>query len=93
MFNFDVYSGWQNFKTSGVVRVSVSDGFSYGDYRGFLYSNFYNGLYFDRTSSGEVYWDGVMLAGVQEILSIYNQFADLNLRWSGDFDCGALRRG
>lgn len=89
MFNFDVYSGWQNFKTSGVVRVSVSDGFSYGDYRGFLYSNFYNGLYFDRTSSGEVYWDGVMLAGVQEILSIYNQFADLNLRWAGDFDSGA----
>lgn len=89
MFNFDVYSGWQNFKTSGVVRVSVSDGFSYGDYRGFLYSNFYNGLYFDRTSTGEVYWDGVMLAGVQEILSIYNQFANLNLRWTGDFDSGA----
>ena len=89
MFNFDVYSGLQNFKTSGVVRVSVSDSFSYWDYRGFLYSNFYSGLYFDQTSSGEVYWDGVMLAGVQEILSIYNQFARLNLQWVGDFDRGA----
>lgn len=89
MFNFDVYSGWQNFQTSGTVRVSVSDSFSYWDYRGWIYSDFYEGLYIDRTASGEIYWDGVMLTGIQEILSIYNQFADVNLQWIGDFDTGA----
>lgn len=89
MFNFDVYSGWQNFQTSGTVRVSVSDSFSYWDYRGWIYSDFYEGLYIDRTASGEVYWDGVMLTGIQEILSIYNQFADVKLQWIGDFDMGA----
>ena len=40
MFNFDVYSGWQNFKTSGIVRVSVSDSFSYWDYLSPAYSDF-----------------------------------------------------
>jgi Ca2+-binding RTX toxin-like protein len=88
MFNFDVYSGWQNFKTYGTVRVSVSDSFSYRDYLSPTYSNFYSALYIDGTSSGEVRWDADMLASVQEVLSIYNQFANLNLQWVGDFDSG-----
>jgi Ca2+-binding RTX toxin-like protein len=88
MFNFDVYSGWQNFKTSGIVRVSVSDSFSYWDYLSPAYSDFYSALYFNRTSSGEVDWDEVMVTSVREVLSIYNQFANINLQWVGDFDTG-----
>jgi Ca2+-binding RTX toxin-like protein len=87
MFNFDVYSGWQNFKTSGTVRVSVSDGFTNTDLRSPAYSRFYNGLVSGFTG-GEVYWDATMLAGIQDILAIYNQFANLDLVWIGDFDAG-----
>lgn len=85
MFNFDVYPEWENFKTDGTVRVSVSDSFTLADYRSAAYSNFYNALY---TSTGEWNWSADMLAGVQEVVAIYNQFANLKLQWEGDFDLG-----
>jgi len=80
MFNFDAF-GWPNYKLSGVVRVSVSDSFNVFDY---LSSSFYSGLY--SAVSDEVAWTTQMLSNVQEITSIYSQFANINFQWQGDYD-------
>src|SRR3990172_6358228 len=58
MFNFDEF-GIANFKVDGIVRVSVSDDFSFADY---LNSSFYPGLY--TSGSDEVVWTPEMAANI-----------------------------
>lgn len=84
MFNFDMF-GLNNFKLNGVVRVSVSDAFSYSDYAiNNNYSLFSSNIY--TSMSNEITWTSSMLANVQEVLTTYSQFANIAFQWIGNFD-------
>ena len=83
MFNFDAF-GISNYKLNGTIRVSVSDAFSFADYLGTSYSNFYSELY--TSGSEEIGWTNQMTSNLQEILGIYSQFANLSFSYQGDFD-------
>ncbi|MEI6702857.1 MAG: hypothetical protein WCL71_04890 [Deltaproteobacteria bacterium] len=78
MFNFDMY-GISNFKLDGVVRVSVSDAFSYTDW----YNSdprFYKGLYYNTTGSNEVAWttgQTGQTGNIEIVLDVYSQFAHI----------------
>jgi hypothetical protein len=83
MFNFDV-AGYSNFKYSGTIKVSVSDGFSYWDW--------YYGLVNDvgRTlsplSSAEVPWSSSDITNIQGALSILSSFANFSFSSVTDYD-------
>jgi Ca2+-binding RTX toxin-like protein len=83
MFNFDAF-GIPDFKLNGTVRVSVSDAFSFSDYLGNSYSDFYSELY--TSGSEEVAWTTQMTANLQDIPGIYSQFANITFHYEGDFD-------
>lgn len=83
MFNFDMF-GKTNYKIVGLVRVSVSDNFSYSDYLSTNYSTFYSALY--TGGSGEVPWTSSMLDGVKSALYTFSQFINLQFDWKGDYD-------
>ncbi len=85
MFNFDAF-GMVNYRLSGTVRVSTSDNFSYDDYLSIGYSSFYASLYTSAQFNGEFNWSTDRTANLQEILSIYRQFANINFAWQGDYD-------
>lgn len=84
MFNFDAFAGMSNYKYSGVVRVSVSDAFSYSDYIDPYYSAFYSQLY--TYGSEEVVWTSQMIGNVQDVLAIYSQFCNISFQFAGDYD-------
>ena len=88
MFNFDMV-GWENFRLSGVVRVSVSDAFSYNDHASDFYSNFDPEL---STGTDEVPWTTQMTDGIKGILNTYSQFANLTFSWAGDYDTNGSDR-
>jgi hypothetical protein len=84
MFNFDVY-GISNYKLDGVVRVSVSDAFSYTDW----YNSdprFYQGLYYNTTGSNEVAWTTSQTDNIKSILNVYSQFAKITFSGVADYD-------
>ena len=83
MFNFDMF-GMANYKITGLVRVSVSDAFSYSDYLSTSYSNFYSALY--TSGSDEVPWTPDMLDGLKSVLASYSQFINLQFDWKGDYE-------
>ena len=83
MFNFDAF-GWQNYKLTGTVRVSVSDAFSFSDYLSPSYSRL-NALLYTNTSN-EVPWSSQMIDGVKGVLSTYSQFVNLQFDFKGDYD-------
>lgn len=74
MFNFDVF-GIPNFELSGMVRVSVSDDFAFGENPD-LYTS----------GSAEVAWTAQMIANVQDVLAAFSNFANITFQWAGDFD-------
>jgi len=82
MFNFDMY-GISNFKLDGVVRVSVSDAFSYTDWYN---SNpgFYQSLY--TTGSNEVAWTTTQTDNIKSVLNVYSQFAKITFSGVADYD-------
>jgi|GEM_PF-1011871 len=82
MFNFDMY-GISNFKLDGVVRVSVSDAFSYTDW----YNSdpgFYQSLY--TTGSNEVAWTTTQTDNIKSVLNVYSQFAKITFSGVVDYD-------
>jgi serralysin len=83
LFNFDETAGLANFKYNGTVRVSVSDAFSVSDYTGTFYSNFNQYLY---TGGEEIGWTSQNITNIQDILSIFSQFAGIQFDFRGDFD-------
>ena len=83
MFNFDMF-GIANYKITGLVRVSVSDAFSYSDYLSPSYSNFHSALY--TSGSDEVPWTPDMLNGLKSVLDAYSQFINLKFDWKGKYD-------
>ncbi len=83
MFNFDAF-GLQNFRLSGIVRVSVSDSFSYSDYLSPSYSAFDSDLW--TPGSGEMSWPTTQTNNVSAILDIYSQFANIPFEWKGEYD-------
>jgi serralysin len=83
MFNFDMF-GITNYKIIGLVRVSVSDTFSYADYRSTSYSPFNSALY--TSASDEVPWTPSSIDGVKSVLATYSQFINLQFDWKGDYD-------
>lgn len=87
MFNFDV-AGLLNFKYSGTIYVSVSDGFSNVDYSfGLVNSTDYT----TTPYSNEIYWSPEVINNIQGTLSILSSFANLpfssvtNYETSGSF--------
>jgi serralysin len=74
MFNFDV-SGVSNFRLTGTIRVSVSDGFATGNYALGLPS--------------EVPWQLSNLSNIQDILGVFRQFANFNFATVVDYDTTA----
>ena len=82
MYNFDAF-GFTNFRYDGTVRVSVSDAFTYADYLN-SGQQLYQGLY--TTGSNEFVWTAQMTSNLQDILSIFSQFAGVTFTFVGDFD-------
>jgi Ca2+-binding RTX toxin-like protein len=83
MFNFDQITGGglQNFKLSGTIRVSVSDGFSFDEFASGLLGRM------PEYSWGEVYWTQEMISGIQAYtLSTYSKFANLTFTSVTDRD-------
>jgi serralysin len=76
MFNFDA-SGIADYMLTGVVRVSVSDDFSFAE-NSLLYTS----------GPTEFVWTAQMTANIQDVMSIYSQFANITFQWNGDYDNG-----
>ena len=74
LFNFDVY-GIANFKISGLVNVSVSDAFTYQNYRS-NYATVDPELY-TSFSNGAGNWTAAQLTSIGQITTAYSQFANL----------------
>ena len=73
LFNFPNYQ----YKYSGTIKVSLSDGFAYAYYSFGLLSDSKFTMY---PYSGEINWDSSDVADVQNILSVLSSFANLNFR-------------
>ena len=80
LFNFDA-TGYDNFKYSGTIRVSLSDAFTSADYSA---SPFWSELY--TFGSNETAWTAQIQANIQEILQIFTQFVNVSFDWKGHFD-------
>jgi serralysin len=86
MFNFDAFpSIGINYNLDGLVRVSVSDSFSYSDY---LDSNFASVLY--TAGSTEIVWTSTAIENLQDVLETYSNFADLAFEWTGNYDTNTI---
>jgi hypothetical protein len=76
MFNFDMFGyPYGDFKLSGQIYVSVSDGFSYADH---------NYGYFGGTNASLIYdafpeydWSPTQTSNIKKILDVFTSFADL----------------
>lgn len=82
MFNFDIY-GLSNFKYSGPIRVSVSDGFSYNDW---YYGNVNNINLSMFPLNPEFLWSSSDLANIDGALDILSNYAGLNFSSVADYD-------
>ena len=74
MFNFDA-SGFPNYRLTGLIRVSVSDGFATGP--------------LSLGADSEVPWQPSNLSNIQDILGVFQQFANLNFATVVDYDTTA----
>jgi Ca2+-binding RTX toxin-like protein len=82
MFNFDV-SGRQNYKYSGTINISVSDGFSNYDYRlGLVNSTDYT----MNPYSNEINWSPIVKSNIQDAFTLFTKFANISFSELVDYD-------
>jgi len=75
LFNFDVF-GITNFKLTGTVNVSVSDSFTYAQYR--LASTSLSNEIYTSLSTGKTNWIQAQLDNINLIVSNYSNFINLS---------------
>jgi len=82
MFNFDE-SGYADYKFSGTVRVSVSDGFSNLDY----FLGLLNDINLTMTPlSNEIPWPATTINNIQNTLTVISSFANITFSTVADYD-------
>ena len=82
MFDFDFF-GISNFKFSGTIRVSVSDGFSNDDY---YYGPLDSIDYTMDPYSNEIDWSQSTIDNIQSTLSVLSSFANLPFSSVANYD-------
>ena len=76
LFNFDAFN-IANFKLTGTVNISVSDSFTYAQYR-LLYLTLSSNIY-TSLNTGSINWTQAQQDNINLITSTYSKFINLNL--------------